>query len=60
VQHNRESHGLICKSVSYANVDEDRSLFDRDGRDESPEHPLRFQLGYRFGGWLSETKEAAS
>jgi len=53
-------HDAIRKSIFYPNVDADRGRFDRDGRNESPKCPLRFQLGYRFGGGMSEMKEAAN
>ncbi len=45
-------HDAIHKSVFYANVNADRRRFDRDGRNESPERSLRFQLGYRLGSGL--------
>jgi hypothetical protein len=45
-------HDAIRKSVFYANVNADRRRFDRDGRNESPERSLRFQLGYRLGSGL--------
>jgi hypothetical protein len=45
-------HVAVRKSVFYANVNADRRRFDRDGRNESPERSLRFQLGYRLGSGL--------